>query len=167
MVNKFIIAIAAIVAVMATLIALPNIMQPATGDLEIDYGKQHMASAGSGFSATGVETLHISKDGSATYSSSDPRTQALPAEKHFSLAGEELSNIKSLVLETGFMDIPAADYMQLKAGVSEFAKYTLTVHSGDRQKTISWVDPDASAGTVPPILTNIGAQLDAVSSNHA
>lgn len=167
MVNKFIIAIAAIVAVMATLIALPNVMQPSTGDLEIDYGRHHMASAEGGFTPTGVETLHISKDGSGTYSSADPKTEAQSAEKHFSLTNEEFGSIKSLVLETGFMDIPAADYTQLKAGVGEFTKYTLTVHSGDRQKTISWVDPDASAGAVPPILTNIGAQLDAVSKSHA
>lgn len=167
MVNKFIIAIAAIVAVMATLIALPNIMQPATGDLAIDYGKQHMANAGSGFAATGTESLHISKDGSATYSSSNSGAQSQPAEKHFSLTSEEFGGIKSLVLETGFMDIPTADYTQLKAGVGEFTKYMLTVHSGEKEKTISWVDPDAGAGTVPPILTNIGARLDAVSKNHA
>jgi hypothetical protein len=167
LVNKFIIAIAAIVAVMATLIALPNVMQPSTGDLEIDYGRQHMAGGGNSFSPTGVETLHISKDGSATYSSSDPRAQAQPPEKHFSLSSEEFGSIKSLVLETGFMDIPATDYTQLKSGVGEFTKYMLTVHSGEKQKTISWVDPDASAGAVPPILTNIGAQLDAVSKSHA
>lgn len=161
MVNKFLIGIAAIVIVMATLIALPSVTQP-TSNLEVDYGKQRMSRSGTEFVTTNNELVHISKDGSATYSSSDPRTSAPAVEKQFSLNSEEMSSLRGLLTETGFMEIPQADYAQVKDGAGDFTKYTLTVKSGDATKTFAWVDSDVSKVAVPSIITKAGFQIDSL-----
>jgi hypothetical protein len=170
LVNKFIFAIAGIVIVMAVLIALPGVsQQPATGDITIEYSRQHLTKAAGGqgggaslLVATQLETLTIDKDGSATYTKTDPRQKNMPVpQQQFSLNRDEFARIKGLVLETGFMDIPKTDYPQSQ-NASDFASYTLSIKTADKQKTINWVEPGAYDGTIPPIITNIGTQLDGV-----
>lgn len=162
MVNKFVFAIAGIVVVMAVLIALPNVSQqpaPQQQDVTIEYNRQHMAKTGGLLVTTQLETLTIDKDGSATYTKTDPRQSGAPAQRQLLLSSDELARIKGLVLETGFMDIPKTEYPQSQSA-SDFASYSLSVKTPDRQKTVNWVEPDAYDGTIPPLITNIGNQLD-------
>lgn len=164
MAKKFLIAIVAIVAIMAALIAIPSVTQPATG-IDVNYERQRMTRSGSDHVATNNEVLHISKDGSATFSSSDPRSSGFPEEKQFTLSSEELGSLKGLLLETGFMEIPQADYSQVKDGAGDYTKYTLTVKPDDKIKQFSWVDSDVSKVTVPSIITKAGFQLDGLIQN--
>ncbi|HVX02570.1 MAG TPA: hypothetical protein VHA09_05410 [Nitrososphaera sp.] len=170
MVNKFVFAIAGIVVVMAVLIAFPNVSQqpPASQqqDVTIEYNRQHMIKEGEGGSllvTAQLETLSIDRDGSATYTKTNPSQGGAPAshQQQFSLNADELARIKGLILETGFMDIPNTDYLQSQ-NASDFLSYSLSVKTPDRQKTISWVEPDAYDGTIPPLITNIGDQLDGI-----
>jgi hypothetical protein len=158
--KKFLIAIAAIVVVMVALIALPGASQPAAAGIDISYERQRMSRSGSEHVATNNEILHISKDGSATYSSSDPRTSSFPAEKQFSLNSEEMGSLRGLLLETGFMEIPQGDYLQVRDGAGDYTQYTLTVKTNTATKTFTWVDSDVSRVTVPAIITKVGFQLD-------
>lgn len=165
MVNKFVFVIAGIVVVMAVLIALPNVMQPAQ-DITIKYDRQNVTRTDGTFVATYIESLTIARDGSATYSGYDPRLQSIPQEERFTLSNEEFGRIKALVLETGFMDIPTADYLQ-SDDAGEFTKYALVITTADGQKTFNWVNPEAHEGTIPPIVLNVGAQLDQIASRRA
>lgn len=163
LVNKFVFVIAGIVIVMAVLIALPSVsQQPASQDVTIEYNRQHLTKTGGGLLVTTqLETLTIDKDGSATYTKTDPRQKNLPVPQQFSLSRDELARIKGLVLETGFMDIPNTDYPQSQ-NASDFASYTLSIKTPDRQKTVNWVEPAAYDGTIPPLITNVGNQLDGI-----
>lgn len=91
--NKFAFVIIGIVAAMAVLIALPNVInqqqQPVASDLEIDYSKQRLSKIGDGFVATKVELLSISGDGVATYSEIDLRLKILPAKELFTVSGDD------------------------------------------------------------------------------
>ncbi|AIC17222.1 hypothetical protein [Nitrososphaera viennensis] len=165
MVNKFVFAIAGIVIVMAVLIAIPNIsQQPAAQDITIEYNRQHLTKTEGGglLVTTQLETLTIDKDGSATYTNTDPRQKNMPVPQRFSLNRDEFTRIKGLVLETGFMDIPKTDYPQSQNASNNFVSYTLSVKTPDRQKTISWVEPDAYDGTIPSLITQVGTQLDGI-----
>jgi hypothetical protein len=157
--------IAAIVIVMAVLIAIPNIsQQPAAKDITIDYTRQHMrkTDAGKGLIVTSqVETLSIDKDGSATYKKTDSTQKNSAIPQQFSLNRDDFTKIKSLVLDTGFMDIPKTDYVPSQ-NASQFVSYTLSIKTQESQRTINWVEPDAYNGTIPPLITNIGTQLDGV-----
>lgn len=150
MVAKFVFVLAGIVAVMAALVAIPNIMQPpVTGFVE--YRRTHIPAAGE--VAAGGSILAVASDGSATFSVSGS------SDKKFSLTSEELGRIKGLVLETGFMQIPKTDY-PAREGAADYTAYLLTVTAEGKQKTIRWVSPGAHDGTIPPIILNVGAQLD-------
>ncbi|MGI0020128.1 MAG: hypothetical protein ACREAY_06635 [Nitrososphaera sp.] len=163
--NKFALVIIGIVAAMAVLIALPSAtQQPVAGDLEIDYSKQRLSKIGNDFVATKVELLSISNDGSATYSETDPRLKILPVEERFTVSGDDYRKLRDLILETGFIEIPRTDYLEVAGGIDEYTKYRLTVRSGDSQKTFNWVD--AYEGTVPYLIETAGSSLDAIAEHR-
>ena len=163
--NKFAIVIIGVVAAMAVLIALPSVSQPVAGDLKIDYSKQRHSMKGDDFVVTRVELLSISNDGSATYSETDPRLKILPVEERFTVSGDDYRKLRSLILDTGFIEIPRTDYLRVAEGVDEYTKFTLTVRSGEIQKTFNWVDA-YEGGTVPYLIETAGSSLDAIAERR-
>ena len=159
MVNKFVVIIAAIVAVMTALIAIPRIgseQNVLEEDLSIEYGRQNLTRLEDGrFQATSADDLVIRNDRSATYRSLIGGSDT----KQFTTSREELAVLKSLLFETGFMQLPGEDYSQ-RDGVDTVTKYRLTLTSGENSKTVTWVNLEASDEAVPSIVRNIGAQLD-------
>lgn len=155
MARKFVLVLAGVVAVMAALIALPNLSRPPQEALGIEYSRQNVTRTDQGLVTQSAELLSIAEDGTATY------TQVGGQERRISLSGDDLARIRGLILETGFMEISATNYPQ-SANATDFTRYTLRVATDDGQKTFNWVGPEAHEGVIPPIITNVGAQLDAV-----
>ncbi len=156
---KFAAVIAGIITVMVVLIALPNLNRQSNtdqvSDFRIEYSKQRLVRSETGLAASSAEILTIDSRGLATHSAGQSD------EKQLQLSSEEFGRLKGLILETGFMQIPRTDYLQ-KEGLSEFTKYTLKVTAEGSQKTINWVDAASYEGTIPPIISNVGLQLDGV-----
>jgi len=164
MAKKFLIAIAAVVAVMAVLVLLPSFNKPATEQtqMNLDYSRQNLTkSAGAQFAATGADELTIANDGSARYS----KLVGASDTKTFTVSSDDMKQLKDLILVSGFTSIPNSDYPQ-KEGVTNLTKFTLRVNTNGDTKTISWVDPDSSNG-VPAIIGNVGTQLDGIISKYA
>lgn len=155
MARKFVLVLAGIVAAMAALIAIPNLSQPPQEALSVEYSRQNVTRTDQGLVTQSEELLSIAEDGSTTY------TPAGRQERRVSLSSEELGRMRGLILETGFMEISATNYPQ-SADATDFTRYTLRVETDDGQKTFNWVSPGAHQGVIPPIITNVGAQLDAV-----
>lgn len=155
MAKKFVLVLAAAVAVMAVLIALPNLNQQPPSDLGIEYSRQQVERTETGFVTQRTDLLSIKEDGSATY------TPANGQEKSVTVTSEELRRIKALITETGFLRIPVTNYSQ-SDDAGEFTRYALRVRADDGQKTFNWVSVEASASVVPPIITNVGSHLDAI-----
>ena len=63
------------------------------------------------------------------------------------------------------MEIPRTDYSQSE-GAQDFTQYSLVVTTAEGQKTFAWVNPEVHDGTIPPIILNVGAQMDQVISRH-
>jgi hypothetical protein len=166
MVNKFLVAIAGIVAVMAVLVAFPRIgSQPAElqQDLSIDYSRQNLMRIEDGrLVAASAEDLSIRNDRSAIYRNLTGTSE----EKRFTISNEEMNRLKGLIIGTGFIQTPGADYPE-KEGLGNLTRYTLRLTSGDSSKTISWVNLEASEAAVPSIVRNIGTQLDDIIERHA
>jgi len=160
MVNKFLIVIVAIAAVMIALVAAPGIgSKPAevNQDLSIEYSRQNLTRLDDGrLVAATAEDLLIKNDRSAIY-----RNITAGSEIRFAISNEELNNLKGLVISTGFMQVPGHDYSQ-KESLANLTRYTLELTSGARSKTITWVDLEASEEAVPSIVSNIGAQLEEI-----
>lgn len=164
MVNKFAFVIAGVVAVMAILIALPNLTQPVQ-EITIKYDKQNVTRTDNTSVVTYSESLTIDRNGAATYTGYDPRVRSLPQEQRFTLSDSEFTSIKSRIFETGFLDIPVTDYPP-RAGAGEFTSYSLVVTTDEGQKTFNWVNPEAHDGTIPPIILNTGDRLDQIISRQ-
>lgn len=166
MVNKFLIAIAGIVAVMAALVLAPRIgSQPAEQQMElnIEYSRQNLTRMEDGrLVATSAEDLVIRNDLSAVYRN----LTGQPGEKRFTISNEEMNKLKGLILSTGFIQVPGADYPQ-KQGLGNLTKYALTLESGGNSETFTWANLEASETVVPSIVRNIGSQLDAIIERHA
>lgn len=165
MVSKFLIAIAGVIAVMVALVAVPRIgSQPAElrQELIIDYSRQNLTRIEDGrLVAASAGDLSIRNDRSAVYRN----LTGSPDEKTFTISSEEMNSLKGLILGTGFIQLPSADYPE-KEGLGNLTKYRLTLTSGDNSKTISWVNLEASEAAVPSIVRNIGSQLDAIIERH-
>lgn len=141
---------------MAALIALPNLNQQVQqSTLSIEYSRQNLTRTDQRLVTQSAELLSIAEDGSAKYMPISGQ------ERRITLSDEELGRIRALILETGFMQIPATNYPQ-SDNAAEFTKYTLRVRTEDSQKTFNWVNPEAHEGVIPPIILNVGTQLDAV-----
>lgn len=180
MLAKFPIAIAAIVAVMFVLVLVPGFSNNRQGqqqqqgvtpaaspqEISLEYSRQHLTRTEAGsLAAASAELLTIENDGTVTYRKIGEQDDD-GGERRFTLGEEEVKRLKGLILETGFMQIPKTQYQQ-KEGLDSFTKYTLKVRAGGESKTISWVDPDSYDGTViPPIITNIGSQMDMIISKY-
>jgi len=164
MVNKFLIAIAGAVAAMAVLLLVPSFnSSPEQQDLSIEYDRQNLTRLEDGrLVAASAEDLVIRPDRSAVYRNLTGGSDI----KQFTISSEEMNSLKGLVITTGFMQVDGADYPQ-KEGLANLTKYTLMLRSGADSKTITWVNLEASEVAVPPIVRNIGAQLDAIIERRA
>lgn len=166
MVNKFLIAIAAAVAVMAALVLIPNFINNSPPeeqqDLSIEYTRQNLTRTQDGrLIATSAEDFVIKPDLSAVYRN----LTGAADEKQFKVTSDDMNSLKGLIISTGFMEVPGADY-PVKEGLGNFTKYTLKLTSDSNSKTITWANLEASENTVPSIVRNIGAQLDAIIERH-
>lgn len=164
MVNKFLIAIASAVAAMAALVLVPsfNSSPEQQQDLSIEYTRQNLTRLEDGRVVAASEDLVIRPDRSAVYRNLTGRSDI----KQFTISSEEMNSLKGLVITTGFMQVDGADYPQ-KEGLASVIKYTLMLRSGADTKTITWINLEASKDAVPPIVRNIGAQLDAIIERRA
>jgi hypothetical protein len=165
MANKFLIAIAGIVAVMAALVLVPRIgSQPVEQQVELDieYSRQNLTRLQDGrLVAASAEDLSVRNDLSAVYRS----LTGQPGEKRFTISSEEMGRLKGLIVSTGFIQVPGADYPQ-KEGLSNLTRYTLKLESDGNSETFTWVNLEASETVVPSIVRNIGMQLDAMIERH-
>jgi len=163
---KFLIVIGAVVAAMAVLIVLPSFNKgPAATDqtqMNLEYSRQHLSRIENGqFAATSAETLTIENDGSAKYG----KLVGAPDEKAFRISNDDLKRLKDLIVETGFMQIPNANYQQ-REGLANVTQYTLKVIAAGNTKSINWVDPNSN-DNIPSIISNVGTQLDGIITKYA
>ena len=168
MVTRFQIAIAAVVVVMVILVILPslNISKPNANSqkqLNLEYHRQELRRAGAttALVATNTDILTIENDGSARYS----KLVGSHDEKTFAISSDEMKQLKGLIFDTGFMNIPSIGYIQ-KEGLTNVTEYALKVNADGSAKMINWVDPNSYNGTIPPIVINIGSTLDRLISKY-
>jgi hypothetical protein len=147
MAKKFLIVVAAIVAVMAALALLPGIFSQAEA-FNLEYRRDHIYRVeGGGYNTIDQGILNIRQDGSATYVVLNGLGVQLE-ERQFTVRGDEMKVLKELFLNTGFMQIQ------------------LDVHAGEESQSFRWVNPEAGFGNIPSIVINAGTRLDAIIESH-
>ena len=162
MVNKFVVALAGAVAVMALLVAVPRVYNPAgqtatNTQFNIEYDRQVNATQQAGGDSR-LQVLTISSDGFASLSRGASLTS-------FQLTSDELSEVNSLIFDTGFMNIHTSASWQSQSG--SVPKDTIKVQSGATSQDVTWSEGGASASTIPPLISRVQGSLDAIIAAHA
>ena len=160
MAKKFLMIVAGIVAVMAALALLPGIFSQGEG-FGLEYRRDHIYRVeGGGHDTIDRGILSIRQDGSATYVVLNGQGVKLD-ERQFTLRSDEMKVLRELFLNTGFMQIPDAEYRE-RPDLANFTRYQLDVHSGEESQSFHWVNPEAGFGSIPSIIINAGTRLDAI-----
>lgn len=173
MARPIIIILGAIPVLAALFIVVPQLLRPEIPSvlvnpedvMTLEYTKEHLKKISFGLTqsigADTAEVLTIQNDGSVTYSLTKNGTSE--PEMKYQLSSDDLKKLKSLIKETGFMDVPSTDY-QVKSDLSEFEKYGLQASFNDKNVNLHWSDQNSSQQFVPPIITQVQANLDNIIS---
>lgn len=164
--KKMLIGAAVIPIIIALVIAIPKISpggdQTATSasSIRIEFVKEDIKRISYGVTeragALKSETLLIDEKGQAFYNVNVEGEKG--EQRRFQLGSQDVKRLKSLIADTGFMQIPKSDFA-VKDAASEFTKYTLKVTLDNQTKTVQWVNESASEDFVPPLLTMLSDTL--------
>ncbi len=171
MVKPIVIAIAAIPAIMATLIAIPLLTQPEipfsaanpNDRIEIEYTKHHLKKISYGVTervgAQKTEILLIQNDGDLRYSVTEDGVP-LP-ESTGQIEESKLKKLAALIKETGFIAIPSESF-PIKEDVDEYQKSTVKITLNGVVNQIHWPEQNATEKFVPPIITMVESELNQI-----
>lgn len=169
MVKPIILILGAIPILAAIFIVVPQLTRPEIPSsvvnsedvLTLQYTKEHLEKISFGLTqsigADTAEVLTIQNDGSVVYSLtkngySEPNVK-------YQLSQDELTKLKALIKETGFVNIPSKVY-QVKPDISGYEKYGIQATLNGNTVNLQWADQNASQEFVPPIITQVQSSLD-------
>ena len=173
MVKKIMFALGAIPVIVALLISVPlltknEIPVSAANSLDridIEYTKHQLKTIDYGVTertgAQKTEILVIKNDGELKYSVTEQGY--LQPDIRSQLDEKKLNKIKALIKETGFMQIPSESFPILE-NATEFQKSNVKITLNGRNQEIHWPEQSATSGFIPPIITMVEAELDAIIS---
>jgi hypothetical protein len=171
MARPIIIILMAIPILAAIFIVVPQLLRPEvsniavnSGDtLTVQYTKEHLKKISFGLTqsigADTAEVLTIQNDGSAVYSLT--KNGYSEPDVKYQLAPEEVKQLKALIKETGFMDIPNTSY-PVKPDLTEYEKYGLQVTLNSNTANFQWTDQNSSHEFIPPIIPQVQSNLDGI-----
>ena len=106
--------------------------------------------------------LFRSNDGELKYSVTEQGY--LQPDIRSQLDEKKLNKIKALIKETGFMQIPVESFPVME-NVTEYQKSNVKITLNGRNQEIHWPEQNATSGFIPPIITMVEAELDAIMSD--
>lgn len=177
MVRPAYLALGAVPVVVALLISIPMLTKneiPTSAanpldELDIEYTKHQLKKVSHGITervgSQYTEILTIKNDGDLKYTVSEQGY--LQPEITSKLDKAKLDKIKALIKETGFISIPSESF-PIFENVTEYQKSNVKVTLNGQTNQIHWPEPNATSGFIPPIITMVESELDAVIENlHA
>lgn len=171
MVRPIMIILAAIPILATIFIVVPQLLRPEVTNVAVNsedtislqYTKEHLKKISFGLTqsigADTAEVLSIQNDGSAVYSLT--KNSYSEPDIKYQLTAEEVKQLKALIKETGFMEIPDTTY-QVKPDLDEYEKYGLQVTLNGNTVNFQWADQNSTQQFVPPIITQVQSSLDGI-----
>ena len=134
-----------------------------TDRLQIEYTKHQLKKIDYGVTervgAQKTEILFIKNDGELKYSITEHGY--LQPDIRSTLDETKLNKIKALIKETGFIAIPSESFPVME-NVTEYQKSNVKVTLNGRVNQIHWPEQNATTGFIPPIITMVETELDAI-----
>ncbi|MGB9003963.1 MAG: hypothetical protein WCC52_09180 [Nitrosotalea sp.] len=171
MVKPIILILGAIPILAAIFIVVPQLTRPEIQSsavnsedvMTLQYTKEHLEKVSFGLTqsigADTAEVLTIQNDGSTVYSLT--KNGYSEPDVKYQLSQDELTKLKALIKETGFVDIPNNVY-QAKPDISDYEKYSIQVTLDGKTVNLQWADQNASQEFVPPIINQVQSSLDGI-----
>ncbi|HJU13321.1 MAG TPA: hypothetical protein VJ792_02570 [Candidatus Nitrosotalea sp.] len=173
MAKPIVLILAAIPILAAIFIVVPALTRPEISSsvlnpedvLSLQYTKEHLEKISFGLTqsigADTAEVLTIQNDGSAVYSLT--KNGYSNPDVKFQLSKDDLTKLKSLFKESGFIGIPDTVY-QVKPDANNYEKYGLQATLNGKTVNLQWADQNASQEFVPPIVTRVQSALDNITA---
>lgn len=171
MVKSSYLVLGAVPVVAALLISIPMLTKneiPVSAanpldELEIEYTKHQLKKISYGITervgSQHTEILTIKNNGDLKYTVSEQGY--LRPEVTSKLDKIKLDKIRALIKETGFISIPSESF-PIFEDATEYQKSNVKVTLNGKTNQIHWPEPDATPGFIPPIITMVESELDAV-----
>ena len=171
MAKPILFVLGAIPAIFAILIAVPLVTQTeipviavnSDDVIEFEYTKHQLQTVSFGVTerlgAVQTEILTIDNDGKVRYQLI--QDGAPQPDKKSTIKLENVTRITALVKETGFMKIPSESF-PIRDGITEYQKSTLKITLNGEITQIHWPEQNVTEKFVPPIITAVERELDAV-----
>ena len=171
MVKPIVIAIAAIPAIMASLIAIPLLTQPEIpfsaanpdDDIEIEYTKHQLKKVSFGVTervgAQKTEILLIKDNGDLRYTLTEDGVPSPDVRNQ--LDEDKFKKLAAMIKETGFIAIPSESF-PIKDDVDEYQKSTVKITLNGVVNQIHWPEQNATEKFVPPIITMVELELNQI-----
>ena len=171
MVRPFYLALGAIPVIVALLISVPLLTKneiPVSAahsfdTIDIEYTKHQLKKVSHGITervgSTYTEILVIKNNGDVKYTVSEQGY--LRPDIKSKLDDATLAKIRALIKETGFISIPSESFPVFE-NATEYQKSNVKVTLNGRSNQIHWPEQNATSGFIPPIVTMVESELDAV-----
>ena len=171
MVKPIVIAVAAIPAIMASLIAIPLLTQPEipfsaanpNDQIEIEYTKHQLKKVSFGVTervgAQKTEILLIKDNGDLRYTLTEDGVPSPDVRNQ--LDEDKFKKLAAMIKETGFIAIPSESF-PIKDDVDEYQKSTVKITLNGVVNQIHWPEQNATEKFVPPIITMVELELNQI-----
>jgi hypothetical protein len=171
MVKPIMLILGAIPILAAIFIIVPQLTRPEISSsivnsedvMTLQYTREHLEKISFGVTqsigADTAEVLTIQNDGSVVYSLT--KNGYSEPDVKYQLSQDELTKLKALIKETGFVDIPSNVY-QVKPDISDYEKYGIQVTFDGQTVNLQWADQNATQEFIPPIITQVQSILDGI-----
>ena len=171
MVKPIVIAVAAIPAIMASLIAIPLLTQPEipfsaanpNDEIEIEYTKHQLKKVSFGVTerigAQKTEILLIKDNGDLRYTLTEDGVPSPDVRNQ--LDEDKFKKLAAMIKETGFIAIPSESF-PIKDDVDEYQKSTVKITLNGVVNQIHWPEQNATEKFVPPIITMVELELNQI-----
>ena len=171
MVKKFHLVLGVIPIAVALLISIPMLTKTeipisaanSFDRIDIEYTKHQLKKISYGVTErTGsqkTEILSIKDNGDIKYTLTDQGYIQPNIESK--LDPQKLNKIKALIKETGFMTIQSQSF-EILDDVTEYQKSNVRIILNGRTNQVHWPEQNATDGFIPPIITMVETELDAI-----
>ena len=171
MVKPIVIAVAAIPAIMASLIAVPLLTQPEipfsaanpNDEIEIEYTKHQLKKVSFGVTervgAQKTEILLIKDNGDLRYTLTEDGVPSPDIRNQ--IDEDKFKKLAAMIKETGFIAIPSESF-PIKDDVDEYQKSTVKITLNGVVNQIHWPEQNATEKFVPPIITMVELELNQI-----
>ena len=171
MVKPIVIAVAAIPAIMASLIAVPLLTQPEipfsaanpNDEIEIEYTKHQLKKVSFGVTervgAQKTEILLIKDNGDLRYTLTEDGVPSPDIRNQ--IDEDKFKKLAAMIKETGFIAIPSESF-PIKDDVDEYQKSTVKITLNGVVNQIHWPEQNATEKFVPPIITMVESELNQI-----